>query len=153
MDVRTTAFPHALSNLISINLVFKTSAVDNAFTWPFLKINRHFLLSRLCHYYAQQTNSNFLSIETALWFFFFLSLLKKAFLGNIQQCHSNAGSTETFTIEKKEMVMTLWSHCIWGWGEKKKLIGNWILQNVRMRRELWVWAEREKTGRDKSCVF
>lgn len=26
--------------------------------------------------------------------------------------------------------MTLWSHCIWGWGEKK-LIRNWILQNVR----------------------
>lgn len=29
-------------------------------------------------------------------------LLEKAFLENIQQCHSNAGSTETFTIKKKK---------------------------------------------------
>lgn len=51
---------------ISFQPGFQTSAVDNAFTSPFLEINRHFLLSRLYHYYAQQTNSNFLSFETAL---------------------------------------------------------------------------------------
>lgn len=50
------------------------------------------------------------------------------------------------------MVMALWSHCIWGKGEKIKLIRNWILQNVRDDRGLWVSWEGENGGGYKSCI-
>lgn len=83
---------------------------------------------------------------------FFFFLLKEAFLGNIQQCHSNAGSTETFTIIKKkdgnDPVIAL--HLGVG---GKKLIRSWILQNVRDEKGAVGWAERAEQGGTNPVFF